>query len=105
METQNEDKNLLWEVGEVAEEFKITIAEFFEILKWIDLNFAPYKDIDADIIERISVYDDLNQAMKKIVDTDYLEELLSLTTPEFVKYHNMLILEESQKVVQFESFN
>lgn len=97
-----EEKYLLKEVLDFANDLRITVPDCFKLFEWIDTNFLSFDSIETDLLEHINSYKNMNQVMKQLVDRDNMEILFDFTLDEYIKFNNLLVLEESQCIIHYE---
>lgn len=84
-------------------ELGITLIEILMVFEWMNKNLSiDYQDIDEDMIERIGIYNNLDEAVKNIVHIDSLAGLLEIDCDQFLEFNKLMVLPESMKVISFD---
>ncbi|MBL1227141.1 hypothetical protein [Enterococcus sp. BWR-S5] len=84
-------------------ELGITLIEILMVFEWMKKNLSiDYQDIDEDMIERIGIYNNLDEAVKNIVHIDSLSGLLEIDCDQFLELNKLMVLPESMKVISFD---
>lgn len=92
--------NILQPMIDKSEELNISLEELFSIVKWIrEQKQFDYETIGDIILDKLKIYDNLNQAVSCNVSKSNISDLLDLDKDQFFYLNNMFEL-QSCKVVE-----